>query len=71
MIRAVVFDFDGTLVDFINSDVSALKYIHRLTGTITEENEFVDTAIRETNTTSRNGRVHLRNRPSVVQTGLI
>ena len=47
LIRAVVFDFDGTLVDFINSDVSALKYIHRLTGTFVEQNKFVDIAIRE------------------------
>lgn len=47
MIRAVVFDFDGTLVDFINSDVSALKRIHQLTGSSVNEDVFVDTAIRE------------------------
>lgn len=50
MIKAVIFDFDGTLVDFINSDVSALKYIYRLTGTSANENEFIDAAIHETMT---------------------
>ena len=47
MIQAVIFDFDGTLVDLINSDVSVLKYIHRSAGTLVEQNKFVDIAIRE------------------------
>lgn len=47
LIQAVIFDFDGTLVDFINADVSALRYIYRLTGASANENEFVDVAIHE------------------------
>lgn len=30
MIRAVIFDFDGTLVDFVETDVTALKYVYSL-----------------------------------------
>jgi phosphoglycolate phosphatase-like HAD superfamily hydrolase len=32
MIKALIFDFDGTLVDFVESDIASLKYLYRLTG---------------------------------------
>ena len=34
MFKAVLFDFDGTLVDFVESDIASLKYIHGKTVTI-------------------------------------
>lgn len=45
MIRATVFDFDGTLVDFIESDIAALKYICGLTGSDCAVDLFIDAAI--------------------------
>lgn len=45
MIKALIFDFDGTLVDFVESDIASLKYIHNLTGLNHEEYVFIERAI--------------------------
>jgi len=45
MISAVIFDFDGTLADFVESDISALRYIHGLTGSDSIAEEFIDAAV--------------------------
>jgi len=33
MFEAILFDFDGTLVDFVASDIQSLKRVHSCTGT--------------------------------------
>jgi phosphoglycolate phosphatase-like HAD superfamily hydrolase len=45
MIKALIFDFDGTLVDFVESDITSLKYIFSLTGVNHGEDIFVERAI--------------------------
>ena len=45
MIRAVIFDFDGTLVDFVESDTAALKYIHGLTDSDCTAEEFSEASV--------------------------
>lgn len=45
MIKAFVFDFDGTLVDFVESDIASLKYIYSLTGMNHREDVFIEKAI--------------------------
>ena len=45
MIRAVIFDFDGTLVNFVEADIAALKHIHRTSGAECSSEEFVDASI--------------------------
>ncbi len=45
MIKALIFDFDGTLVDFVESDIASLKYIYRLTGMNHGEDVFIERAI--------------------------
>ncbi len=45
MVKAVIFDFDGTLVDFINTDVECLKLILKETGAQVEPDSFVDRAV--------------------------
>ncbi len=45
MIRAAIFDFDGTLVDFTESDIAALKHVHKISGAVCSPNEFVDAAV--------------------------
>lgn len=45
MVKAVIFDFDGTLVDFIDTDIECLKLILKKTGAQVEPDEFADRAI--------------------------
>jgi phosphoglycolate phosphatase-like HAD superfamily hydrolase len=45
IIKALIFDFDGTLVDFVESDIASLKYIYRLTGINHGEDVFIERAI--------------------------
>ncbi len=48
MIRAVIFDFDGTLVDFKNTDIDCLKLILKKASAQVEPDAFVDHAINHT-----------------------
>lgn len=45
MIQAVIFDFDGTLADFVESDTAALKYIHGLTDSDCTAEEFIEASV--------------------------
>lgn len=45
MIKAVVFDFDGTLVDFENTDILCLLQILKDTGSNSNSKEFIDRAV--------------------------
>ncbi len=45
MIQAVIFDFDGTLADFVESDTAALKYIHGLTDSDCTAEEFTEASV--------------------------
>ena len=47
MIDTVIFDFDGTLVDFICSDVSALRMLAQYLDREIDENLFIETAVDE------------------------
>lgn len=47
MIEAIIFDFDGTLVDFINSDTQSLKHLHSITGSKVPFCDFFETAVEE------------------------
>lgn len=35
MFEAILFDFDGTLVDFVDSDIQSLRWLHSYTGDYT------------------------------------
>lgn len=45
MIRSIIFDFDGTLVDFVESDIAALKQIYNLAAPDCPLDQFIDAAI--------------------------
>jgi len=45
LVEAVIFDFDGTLVDFENTDIECLNLIHRKTGANVDADSFIDRAI--------------------------
>lgn len=47
MIEAIIFDFDGTLVDFVGSDIQSLRYLHSLTGSAVCFDDFLKTAVEE------------------------
>lgn len=47
MFEAIVFDFDGTLVDFVDSDTKSLKHLHSKLETAVSFKDFFDTAIDE------------------------
>ncbi len=47
MIKLIVFDFDGTLVDFVNTDLRCLKYIHSQCNAPVNFEKFTDIAIDE------------------------
>lgn len=47
MIEAIVFDFDGTLVDFVDSDTKSLKHLHSLMGASVSFDDFLETAVDE------------------------
>ncbi len=45
MIQAVVFDFDGTLVDTVSADIFCLKTVHKACGACCPVEEFIDAAV--------------------------
>lgn len=47
MFEAIVFDFDGTLVDFVDSDTKSLKLLHSKIETTVSFENFLDTAVDE------------------------
>ncbi len=44
-IRALIFDFDGTLVDFVEADEACLRLLHSMTGTGIYFDTFLDKAV--------------------------
>ncbi len=47
MIDTVIFDFDGTLVDFINTDIFALRMLALNIDEDIDEDEFIETSVSE------------------------
>lgn len=47
MIKAILFDFDGTLVDFVDADLQSLRWLHAHTGTGISCDAFLETAVDE------------------------
>jgi len=47
MFDALLFDFDGTLVDFVDSDIQSLNWLHSLTGSTVSFDDFLETSIDE------------------------
>jgi putative hydrolase of the HAD superfamily len=47
VIEAIVFDFDGTLVDFVDSDIKSLKHLHSVAEAKVSFEEFLETAVDE------------------------
>lgn len=47
MFQAILFDFDGTLVDFVASDIQSLKWLHSHTGSTIGFDDFLDTSVDE------------------------
>jgi epoxide hydrolase-like predicted phosphatase len=45
VIEAIVFDFDGTLVDYIDSDIKSLKHLHSVVEAKVSFDEFLKTAV--------------------------
>ncbi len=53
LIKAVLFDFDGTLVDFVNSDTESLAGILSETNSSAAMKDFVDRVVFHNNEVSR------------------
>lgn len=47
MFEAIIFDFDGTLVDFVDSDTKSLKHLHSQIETTVSFKDFFGTAVDE------------------------
>lgn len=47
MLEAILFDFDGTLVDFVASDIQSLRWLHAYTGMSVPFEDFLETAVSE------------------------
>lgn len=47
MFEAILFDFDGTLVDFVDVDIQSLKHLHSLTASPVCFDAFLTTAVDE------------------------
>lgn len=47
MIEAIIFDFDGTLVDYVDSDMKSLKHLHSVAEAKVSFDEFFETAVDE------------------------
>jgi putative hydrolase of the HAD superfamily len=47
MFEAIIFDFDGTLVDYQGSDTQSMRYIHSLTGSAVCFDDFLKTSVEE------------------------
>lgn len=48
-IKAVLFDFDNTLVDYIRSDIIGLKSVMELLPTKMNTNEFIEVSVEKIN----------------------
>jgi HAD superfamily hydrolase (TIGR01509 family) len=47
MFKAILFDFDGTLVDFVASDIHSLKWLHSHLDSMLEFDDFLETSVDE------------------------
>lgn len=47
MVEAILFDFDGTLVDYVDSDVRSLQWLHCQLGSDVHFDTFLNTAVEE------------------------
>jgi putative hydrolase of the HAD superfamily len=47
MYEAILFDFDGTLVDFVNADIQSLKYVHARTQSQICFDAFLETSLEK------------------------
>ncbi|VAW37433.1 hypothetical protein MNBD_CHLOROFLEXI01-3353 [hydrothermal vent metagenome] len=47
MFEAILFDFDGTLVDFVDSDIQSLKWLHAHVSASVPFEDFLETAVNE------------------------
>lgn len=47
MINAILFDFDGTLVDYVDTDICSLRWLHSHLGLSIPFETFLDTAVEE------------------------
>jgi len=47
MFEAILFDFDGTLVNFVDSDIQSLKWLHSHTGSTVCFDDFLETSVDE------------------------
>jgi HAD superfamily hydrolase (TIGR01509 family) len=47
MFQAILFDFDGTLVDFVAADIQSLKWLYSRTGSTVDFDDFLETAVAE------------------------
>lgn len=47
MFEAILFDFDGTLVDYVNADIQSLKWLHAQVGTPVCFDDFLKTSVDE------------------------
>jgi HAD superfamily hydrolase (TIGR01509 family) len=47
MFQAILFDFDGTMVDFVAADIQSLKWLHARTGATVAFDDFLATAVAE------------------------
>ncbi len=47
MFEAILFDFDGTLVDFVDSDIQSLRWLHSNVGSPVCFEDFLETAVDE------------------------
>lgn len=45
IIRGIFFDFDNTLVDYMKSDIEAIKEVKELSGILVEDDEFIDKSV--------------------------
>ena len=46
-VTTILFDFDGTLVDYLNSDRDSLKVVHSLAGSTVSFDDFMNTSVDE------------------------
>ncbi len=47
MFQAILFDFDGTLVDFVAADIRSLRWLYAHTGAAVAFEDFLETAVAE------------------------
>ena len=47
MIKVVIFDYDGTLSNFISTDISCLQMVHKACGASCSLEKFIDIAVEE------------------------